>query len=315
MQEIRYNHLNTSLKERFGERTLKICVNGGFSCPNRDGRCGYGGCIFCGSQGAGDNIKYRLGDTLSSIGSQVTGFLDSYRGERANKFIVYFQSFTNTYDSIENLKVKYDTALACSNKIVGLQVATRPDCVDEDVVQLLSSYKNKYYVCVELGFQTASDDIGNDVNRGYTTQQFIDAVNLLHKYNIDVVAHMMIGLPGEKQSDIVETLRVINETKCEGIKIHSTYVTKDCPLNKLYAEGIYTPISQEFYVDVVAYIISNLNKDIIVHRINADPPKDKLVAPDWVARKKLVLNDINRKLNSLDIYQGDKKKTCVVDTI
>lgn len=307
MEKVRYNHLNSYLKNKFGERTLKVCVDGGFTCPNRDGRCGVGGCIFCGEMGAGDNIKYRQKNILDSIKSQVCGFLDSYRGERANKFIVYFQSFSNTYDSLENLKLKYDMALSCSDKIVGLQVATRPDCINEDIVKLLHSYKDRYYVCVELGFQTANNGIGDFVNRGYTTEDFENAVELIHKYGIDVVAHVMVGLPNETSEDIENTIKVINRLGCEGIKIHSTYVMIDSGLAELYRKGLYTPITQDYYLNMVAFIISNIHKDIVIHRINADPPKDKLLAPDWVARKKVVINSINRKLSELDVIQGDRK--------
>lgn len=308
MQKIRYNHLNTYLKEKFGERTLKICVDGGFTCPNRDGTISCGGCIFCGEMGAGDNIKYRKEEIISSIKSQVCGFLNSYRGERANKFIVYFQSFTNTYDTLENLKLKYDTALNCSEKIVGLQVATRPDCINKNIVKLLASYKDKYYVCVELGFQTVNDEIGSIVNRGYTTGDFVEAVKLLHQYKIDVVAHVMVGLPNETSKDVIDSINIINELNCEGVKLHSTYVIENSQLAKDFRLGKYIPISQEYYVDMVTKIISNLDENIVIHRINADPPKSLLIAPEWVLHKKLVLNAINRKLSELDIYQGQKSK-------
>lgn len=315
MQKVRYNHLNTALKNKFGERTLKICVDGGFSCPNRDGKCGTGGCIYCSDMGAGDNIKYRTLNILESISSQVCGFLNSYRGERANKFIVYFQSFTNTYDTIESLKKKYDTALSCSKNIVGLQVATRPDCIDENIVKLLASYKEKFYVCVELGFQTANDNIGQKINRGYTTQDFINAVKLLHEYEIDVVAHVMVGLPEEQSQDIVDTILLINMLGCEGVKFHSTYVLKNTKLCNMFESGEYAPLTMEHYVNMVAYMISHLNKDIIIHRINADPPKDKYIAPDWVGRKKIVINAINRRLFELDITQGDRKIIITKDGI
>jgi len=307
MNKNRYNHLNTALKEKFGERTLKICVDGGFSCPNRDGVCGKGGCIFCGSMGAGENIKNRLMENLASIKNQVHGFLNSYKGERANKFIVYFQSFSNTYDAVDKLRVRYNTALECSDKIVGLQVATRPDCINEEVVELLASYKNKYYVCVELGLQSSSDEIGDNINRCYTTKDFVDAVELLHRYKIDVVVHVMVGLPGERVEDISNTIKLINECACEGIKIHSTYVTSDSKLFEMYNQDKYVPITQEYYIDIVARVISNLNNNIIIHRINADPPKKSFVAPEWVGRKKIVINNINRKLAELDVFQGDKK--------
>jgi radical SAM protein (TIGR01212 family) len=304
----RYNHLNEYLKNKFGERVLKVCVDGGFTCPNRDGKCGTGGCIFCSEYGAGENIKYKEDNIKESIRSQINKFLDSYRGDRANKFICYFQAFTNTYDSVQNLKSKYDFALAQSDKFVGLQIATRPDCVSDDVVKLLASYKEKYYVCVELGFQTANDNVGSLINRGYTTNDFIQACNLLHKYGIDVVAHVMIGLPNETKTDIIDTIQIINKCKCSGVKIHSTYVVKNTKLEKMYLNGLYKPIEQEYYVEMVGDIISRLNKDIIVHRINADPNKEFLVEPKWTTRKKVVLNGINKYLEENNIMQGEKNE-------
>lgn len=307
MEKVRYNHLNSYLKDKFGSRTLKVCVDGGFTCPNRDGKVSFGGCIFCGDMGAGDLIKYRSGCVYQSIVNQINGFLNSYRGERAEKFIVYFQSFTNTYDTIENLKKKYDTALASSDKFVGLEVATRPDCIDEEVAKLLASYKDRYYVCVELGLQTASDDIGKLINRGYTTEDFANAVKILKKYDIDIVAHIMVGLPKETIKSVEDTVEFVNKCGVNGVKLHSTYVMKNTKLAQMYEAGEYEPVSQEYYVDMVAKIISNLNSDIIIHRINADPPKSELEAPLWVARKKLVINAINKSLNDKDIMQGDKK--------
>ena len=307
MEKVRYNHLNSYLKQKFGSRTLKVCVDGGFTCPNRDGKVATGGCIFCGNEGAGDLIKYRTSCVEQSIVSQINGFLNSYRGERAEKFLVYFQSFSNTYDSVENLKKKYDIALATSDKFVGLEVATRPDCIDEKIARLLASYKDRYYVCVELGLQTASDEIGKLINRGYTTEDFANAVQILKKYEIDIVAHMMIGLPNETTRDIEDTIKFINECGVNGVKLHSTYIMKNTRLENMYNDGEYEPITQEYYVDMVARVISNLNSNIIVHRINADPPKTELVAPLWVARKKIVLNAINKALDNFDIIQGDKK--------
>lgn len=304
MEKIRYNHLNSYLKSIFGSRVLKICIDGGFTCPNRDGRAGEGGCIFCSKLGAGDLIKYRKDRVLESIKSQINGFLNSYRGERAEKFIAYFQSFSNTYDSIESLKCRYDTALGVSDKIVGLEIATRPDCINDDIARLLATYMDRYYVCVELGLQTANDDIGRLVNRCYTTADFVDACEILNKYGIPVVAHLMVGLPREREEDILQTVRVINSSHCRGIKIHSTYILEGTALAKMFENGEYTPITQEYYVDCVAKIIKNLDKDIIVHRISGDPPKEELVAPDWVTHKKLVINSINKRLKDDDIVQG-----------
>ena len=203
--EERYKHLNKYLKEKFGERTLKICIDGGFTCPNRDGTISTGGCIFCSEKGSGELINYN-----EKISKQISQYFLSYRSERANKFIAYFQNFTNTYDTLENLKAKYDAALI-DDRIVGLEISTRPDCINEEIVKLLRSYTDRYYVCVELGLQTSNENTGNLINRGYTNQQFTNAVSLLNKYNIDVVAHIMIGLPNESFDDIKNTVDFINK--------------------------------------------------------------------------------------------------------
>ena len=304
----RYNHLNQYLKEKFGKRTLKICVDGGFSCPNRDGKKGKGGCIFCGSLGAGENIKGKLESTLASIKNQVKSFLSSYRGERAEQFIVYFQAFSGTYDDIKSLKEKYDTALSVSEKIIGLEIATRPDLINKDVINLLKTYKEKYYVCVELGLQTANEKIGKKINRCYTNEDFSKATKMLKENNIDFVVHLMVGLPGEKEEDILNTVDLINSSGAKGIKIHNTYVLKNTMLEKLYLEGKYSPITQEYYVDTVAKILERLRPDMVIHRITGDPPRDTFVSPEWATHKKIILNAIEKKLKEENIYQGDLYK-------
>lgn len=210
MEQNRYNKLNKYLKDKFGQRTLKICIDGGFTCPNRDGKLSTEGCIFCSERGSGEHIK-----SVNNISEQIQNYFKSYRAERANKFIVYFQNFTNTYDTIQNLKNKYDAALIDS-RIVGLSVATRPDCINEDVCKLLHSYLDKYYVSVELGLQTSNDKTGNLINKGYDSKQFVNAVTLLNQYNIDVVAHIMVGLPGEDFEDIKNTVEFINILPIQG---------------------------------------------------------------------------------------------------
>lgn len=293
----RYNHLNTYLKEKFGERTLKICIDAGFTCPNRDGTKGVGGCIFCGERGSGEHLK------TIDIASQVENHLASYRGMRANKFIVYFQNFTNTYDLIENLKKKYDSALI-DERIVGIQIATRPDCINEEIARLLFSYTDKYSVCVELGLQTSNENTGKVINRCYTNEDFINAVTILRKYNIEIVTHIMVGLPGETHKDIVNSVNFVNNLDIQGLKIHSTYVTNDTKLNEMYENNQYSPITLEYYLDELCYIITHLRKDIILHRISGDAPKDMLVAPSWNSHKKLVLNGIDKILREKDLYQG-----------
>ena len=294
----RYNKLNTFLKNKFGERVLKICIDGGFTCPNRDGKCGTGGCIYCGERGSGENTK-RI-----EIKDQVKNFIDSYRGKRANKFVAYFQNFTNTYDSIKNLKEKYDSALI-DYRIVALAVATRPDCVDEDVAKLLYTYKERgLYVWVELGLQTTNEKAGKLINRGYTNEDFKKATAILNSYDIDVVTHIMIGLPQEEKDDLKNALDFVNAQKIKGIKFHSTYVIKDTMLEKLYKENKYTPITLDDYIEKVLYAITHLRQDIVVHRITGDAPKDLLITPTFCAHKKQVINRVENIMAKDNLLQG-----------
>lgn len=306
----RYRHLNTYLKEKFGERTLKIPVDGGFTCPNRDGKAGFGGCVFCTERGSGEHLK------LKPIPEQVKEHLESYRGKRANKFIVYFQNFTNTYDTLENLKEKYDSALI-EDRIVGIDIATRPDCINEDICKLLQSYTNNfiekekcidksYSVTVELGLQTSNDEIAKIINRGYLLETFTNAVKLLNKYKLDVVVHIMIGLPNETDKDIENTVKYINNLNVQGIKIHSTYVAKNTILEKWYKEGKYIPLTLDEYLNKLLYVITHLRKDIVIHRISGDAPKNLLIAPSWNIHKKWVLNGLDKIMKQQNRFQGDR---------
>lgn len=294
----RYKHLNEYYKEKFGERTLKICVDGGFTCPNRDGKKGYGGCIYCSENGSGELIN-NCGD----ITNQVKHYFTTYRAERANKFIVYFQNFTNTYDTIENLKIKYDAALV-DDRIVGISVGTRPDCISEEVAKLLKSYTEKYYVCVELGLQTCNEKIGNIINRCYTSKDFTKAVEILNKYNIDVIAHIMVGLPEETKQDIENTVNFINSHKIQGIKIHSTYVVENTKLAQMYKNGEYKALDLDDYIETLIDIITHLRPDIIIHRISGDAPKNILVAPYWNKHKMWILHGFEKRMRARDLWQG-----------
>ena len=295
--EYNYNYLNKYLINKFGERTLKICIDGNFTCPNRDGTCGVGGCIFCSERGSGERL-----DNNKTISAQVIDTL-KYKEKRANKFIAYFQNYTNTYDSIENLKKKYDAALI-DNKIVALAIATRPDCINKEVIELLKTYTNNYYVWVELGLQTANDDTAKIINRGYERKKYIEAVELLKEYGIDVVTHIMVGLPGEVFEDIKETINFINCYNYQGIKIHSTYIVKNTELEKMFKEGKYKPLEYEEYMDILIYIITHIPKDKIIHRFSGDSPKDLLVAPEWTLHKKKVMNELNNRMKRENLYQG-----------
>ena len=294
----RYKHLNKYLKDKFGERTLKICIDGGFTCPNRDGTKGTKGCIFCSEKGSGEHIK-----SAPDISTQVQNYFKTYKAERANKFIAYFQNFTNTYAPVDVLKEKYDSCLI-DDRIVALAIATRPDCINEAVCQLLKSYTDKYYVWVELGLQTSNDITGKLINRGYSSEDFSKAVALLNKYHIDVVTHIMIGLPGENFEDLKNTVNFINSHNIQGLKIHCTYVVENTVLADLLHNGKYEPISLDYYLECVGYVLSHISPEIVIHRVSGDAPKDLLLAPSWNSHKKWIINGLDKLLREQDLWQG-----------
>lgn len=302
MEKSRYNKVSDYYKSIYGERTLKICIDGGFTCPNRDGSKGVGGCIFCSEKGSGEQL-HRI-----SIEEQIKNYLNSYKSQRANKFIVYLQNFSGTYGSIEELKQKY---LACliDERIVGVDIATRPDCINSEIVNLLRFLSTKTDVYVELGLQTANDNTGKIINRCYNTADFVNAVNLLNNANIKVIAHIMVGLPSETITDTLNSVQLLNTLPIHGVKIHSTYVLKNTALEDLYIKNKYTPLSIEEYTHTCGEVLKILNPNIIVYRITGDAPKNLLLAPCWSAHKKIVLNFLNNYLEKNDIYQGQLYKS------
>lgn len=313
----KYNYINKYLKEKFGERTLKICIDAGFTCPNRDGTKSSTGCIFCSKQGSGEHIeKFILNNSnktffennslenqIKNIKFQIDTYFNSYKAKRANKFIAYFQNFTNTYDTIQNLKLKYDSVLEYK-KIVGLDIATRPDCINEDICKLLASYKEKIDVWVELGLQTSSDSTGKFINRCYSSLDFSNAVKLLNKYNIDIVTHIMIGLPNENFEDLKNTVNFLNLHNIQGLKIHSTYITKNTVLERMYNKNEYNPITLDSYIESACYVLTHISPKIIIHKLSGDAPKDLLVAPEWNKHKKWIINGIDKYMKINNLYQG-----------
>ncbi len=301
MEKTRYNNARDYYKNKYGERVLKICIDGGFTCPNRDGTKGFGGCIFCGERGSGEKL------CPTGIKNQIESYFNSYKAERANKFIVYFQNFSGTYEKPEVLREIYKSALN-DKRIVGINIGTRPDCINDEIVNILKEINSLTDVTIELGLQTANEELGEIINRKYTTSDFTTAVNLLNNANIDVVAHIMIGLPNEAFDDIIETTDFINKHKLLGIKIHSTYVIDGTTLGEMYNNNIYRPITQEDYIEKLAFVINNLNKDLVVFRIVADAPKNLFIAPEWNLHKKVTINKINQYFKEHNIYQGKENK-------
>ena len=291
-----YNNLSGYFRAKYGKRLSKICIDGGFSCPNRDGTVGVGGCIYCGERGAGEHIE-----PCRSIGEQVRAALSGADSDEL--FIAYFQNFTNTYASVETLRERYDAALI-DERIRILAIGTRPDCIDEQICQLIASYKDRLDVWVELGLQTASDKTADIINRGYHRDTFERAMELLERYGIDVCLHLIVGLPGENMSDIAETTEYITRFKLFGVKIHSIYVMEGTRLCDMYACAQYTPPSLDFYTDAAVHILTHLHPATVVHRLTGDCPADKLVAPSWNKNKHVIIDTIVAKMMQNGLSQG-----------
>ena len=294
-----YRNLSGYFREKYGRRLSKICIDGGFSCPNRDGRISHGGCIYCGERGAGEHI-----DPCLSIEEQVRCALADASEE--DMFVAYFQNFTNTYAPVNILKERYDAALI-DGRIKLLAIGTRPDCIDREIAQLIASYKDRVDVWVELGLQTASDETADIINRGYHRDAFEKAMALLNEYDIPVVIHLIIGLPGENEDSIKQTVEYINCFNIFGIKIHSIYVMSGTVLEKMYRSGEYEPPSMDYYTDMAAYILTHIDPDITVHRLTGDCPKDMLVAPSWNARKNDIIQTIVDKMAKKHLRQGSNR--------
>lgn len=285
-----YKTLSGYLKEKYGGKIKKICIDGGFTCPNRDGKCGVGGCTYCGERGAGEHI-----DEKSGIREQVRAGLDK---TRADGYIAYFQNFTNTYASPEVLRERYDAALF-DERIKVLAIGTRPDCIDEEICRLLCEYKARVDVWVELGLQTASDQIAERINRGYKSEVYLQAAKLLTEHGIPFVTHIMIGLPGECEADVDKTVDMLNEAGSWGVKIHSVYVMRGTALEAEYHKKLYTPPTMEEYVRLAARTLSRLKKNIVVHRITGDCPRGMLVAPEWNTEKNALIAAIRAEYAAL----------------
>lgn len=290
MQTKPYRDLNTFLQEKYGMRVWKVCVDGGFTCPNRDGMRGVGGCIFCGERGAGEHLAEKDG-----IKKQVADGMDLLREKcGAERFIVYFQNFSNTYAPVEILRRRYAEALSAdmAGQVVVLAVGTRPDCVDEAVAGLLAEFGQRRDVWVELGLQSASDATAERIGRGYTTAEFTRAVETLRRRRLDVIVHLMLGLPDETCDDVQNTVEFLRRHDIQGVKIHSLYVMHGTPLAEMYRRGEFCPISQKEYVRQAVYVLRNLRPEVVVHRLTGDCPAGMLAAPEWNGNKAEILREI-----------------------
>jgi radical SAM protein (TIGR01212 family) len=292
--------LNTYLTAQYGERVQKITLDAGFTCPNRDGRVGREGCIYCNDRGSGTgahargyNITRQLVEGVSRIGKRY----------QAHKFIAYFQSFSNTYAPLEDLRRLYEEALA-HPQVVGLSIGTRPDCLSPELIKLLSEYSRSHLIWLELGLQSAHDRTLKFINRGHDVACFARAANLTAKKGLHVLAHVILGLPQESRDDMLATARFLCALPIDGVKIHLLYVIKETPLARLYDDGCYTPLSQEDYVNLIVDFIELLPPHMVIHRLTGDPHPDELVAPKWCLNKTKVLAQIKGNFILRQTFQG-----------
>jgi radical SAM protein (TIGR01212 family) len=302
MMDKRYNDLNTYLRSLFGCRVQKITVDAGLSCPNRDGRVSTGGCIFCNARGSGTGAHTR-GLTITDQLLQGKKYLA--RRYKAKKFLAYFQSFSNTYAPIDKLQKLYDEALAVED-IVGLSIGTRPDCVDLPVLELLQDYAGHHLIWIEYGLQSASDKTLELINRGHDVQCFKDAVRATLNRGIKICAHVILGLPGETRSDILQTARTISDLGIDGVKLHLLYVVKGTPLEALYRQGDYRCLEQQAYIDLVCDFLERIPPEMVIQRLTGDPHPEELVAPQWSREKAETIRKINETLERRDSWQGSK---------
>ena len=298
----RYYSFNSYLKQTFGEKVYKISLNGGFTCPNRDGTLGTRGCIFCSEGGSGDFAP----DAALPIGEQIEEGIRMIRQKTdASKYIAYFQAFTNTYAPYEKLhSLFYDAILR--QEIVGLAGGTRPDCLPPDVLELLDELNQINPVFVELGLQTIHEKTAQFIRRGYPLSCFEQAVKALHDLGINVVVHLILGLPGETEEMMLESVRYLNQLPVNGVKFSLLHVLKHTDLGALYEKHPFPVYELDDYVDFVIRCIEELREDIVIHRLTGDGPKDLLIAPRWTLNKRKVLNEISRRMKETNSRQGKR---------
>lgn len=300
----RYNSLNYFLRNKFGEKTFKISLDGGFTCPNRDGKVAKGGCTFCSSSGSGDYA----GERILPIGEQFDNIKIMMNNKwKTGKYVAYFQAYTNTYGPIDELRAKYEEAIA-KDGVVALAIGTRPDCINEEVLDLLEEMNKKVYVWIELGLQTIHDDTARSFNRGYDLKVFDEAMEGLKSRGIDTVVHCIFGLPGETKEQMLETVDYVARTGAQGVKFHLLHLMKNTRMVKDYEEGRLKFLTQEEYIDLICEGISRVPQDMVVHRLTGDAPRNLLIGPMWSLKKWEVLNAIDKALEDNDIYQGKKFK-------
>ncbi len=300
MTDSRFRSLNDDLRERFGEKLYKLTLNGGCTCPNRDGTLGTRGCIFCSEGGSGE---FAASPQLS-IQEQIEDGKRRLAGKRpVKKYIAYFQAYTNTYAPVEHLRRVFTEAISCP-EIAVLSIATRPDCLGEEVLELLEELNRRKPVWVELGLQTIHEKTASFIRRGYPLPVFDRAVKELEARGIEIIVHTILGLPGETADMMLDTVRYVNSTPAAGIKLQLLHILKHTDLADYYQHTGFHILTMNEYVDLVIRCLEVCRPDLVIHRLTGDGPKDLLIAPEWSQAKRQVLNTIQKELKRRNTFQG-----------
>lgn len=287
-----YLSFNKYLKDKFGQKVYKISLDGGFTCPNRDGKIDTRGCIFCSKGGSGDFAQSR---NLSITEQIESGKKRVEKKIKSGKYIAYFQAFTNTYAPVEILRAKYSEAINHPD-IVALSIATRPDCLGDDVIELLDEMNKIKPVFVELGLQTIHSESAKYIRRGYSLEVYNEAVKKLKSISVNIVVHIILGLPNESEEDMLESVKYVCQSQIDGIKLQLLHIIAGTDLAKDYEKGLFKTLEFDEYVELIAKCIAIIPKNIVIHRLTGDGAKKDLIAPLWSADKKRVLNAINKAL-------------------
>ncbi|WP_099362237.1 TIGR01212 family radical SAM protein [Fredinandcohnia onubensis] len=303
----RYNTWNYHLRNTFGHKVFKVALDGGFDCPNRDGTVAHGGCTFCSVSGSGDFAGNRADDILTQFHTIKDKMHEKWKD---GKYMAYFQAFTNTHAPVEVLRERFEPVLS-QEGVVGISIATRPDCLPDDVVEYLAELNERTYLWVELGLQTVHEKTAQLINRAHDFQCYVDGVNKLRKHNIQICSHIINGLPQETPEMMMDTAREVAKFDVQGIKIHLLHLLKGTPMVKQYEKGLLEFLSFDDYVQLVCDQLEILPPEMIVHRITGDGPIDLMVGPMWSVNKWEVLNTIDAELKRRDSYQGKFYKKVV----
>lgn len=298
----RYYTLNYYYRKKYNSKVFKVSLNGGFTCPNRDGTVGTRGCIFCSRLGSGDFAGKKELDLVTQFNQVKDVMLKKWPDA---KYIGYFQANTNTYASVEELKEKYETILKLDN-VVGLNIATRSDAISDEVLDYLTELNKSCDLVVELGLQSIHEATLKLINRGHDLNNFYECFKRLKARNIKVVVHIINGLPSETKEMMIETAKYLNSIGVDGIKIHMLHIIKDTDLADMYEKEHFHVLTKEEYIDIVIDQLEYLNEDIVINRITGDPVKEDLIEPKWLLKKFCVLNDIDKEMVRRDTYQGKR---------